>query len=105
MKRYKRSYSNSVLPTAAELKERHTLEIKSTGITGTSGSGYAGHSQRTAELKLSRTAHEMEVVYMMNMPFVNTAATGANINRLRIQAGMTVKDMQMIFGFTTPQAI
>ena len=42
---------------------------------------------------------------MMNMPFVNTAATGANINRLRIQAGMTVKDMQMIFGFTTPQAI
>ena len=47
----------------------------------------------------------MEVVYMMNMPFVNTAATGANINRLRIQAGMTVKDMQMIFGFTTPQAI
>jgi len=42
---------------------------------------------------------------MMNVPFVNTAATGQNIDRMRIAAGMTVKDMQMVFGFTTPQAI
>ena len=41
----------------------------------------------------------------MNVPFVNTAATGQNIDRMRIAAGMTVKDMQMVFGFTTPQAI
>ena len=41
----------------------------------------------------------------MTMPYINTVATGMNINRLRIQTGMTVKDMQMIFGFTTPQAI
>ena len=26
-------------------------------------------------------------------------------NRLRAAAGLTVRDMQMIFGFTTPQAI
>lgn len=33
------------------------------------------------------------------------AATGRNIMRLREAAGLTVKDLQDIFGFTTPQAI
>ena len=42
---------------------------------------------------------------MMAFPIINTIATGQNINRLRIEAGMTVKDMQEVFGFTTPQAI
>ena len=42
---------------------------------------------------------------MFEIPFVKTAATGQNIDRLRIAAGMSVKDMQMIFGFATPQAI
>ena len=42
---------------------------------------------------------------MMEIPFIDTVATGRNIDRLRIAAGMSVKDMQMIFGFTTPQAI
>ncbi len=32
-------------------------------------------------------------------------ATGINITRLRINAGLTVKDLQDIFGFSTPQAI
>ena len=41
----------------------------------------------------------------MNTPFINTVATGQNINRLRAEAGLTVRDIQMIFGFTTPQAI
>ena len=41
----------------------------------------------------------------MEIPFVDTVATGQNIDRLRIAAGMSVKDMQMIFGFATPQAI
>ena len=41
----------------------------------------------------------------MEIPFVDTVATGRNIDRLRIAAGMSVKDMQMIFGFATPQAI
>ena len=40
----------------------------------------------------------------MEIPFVDTAAAGRNIDRLRIAAGMTVKDMQMVFGFATPQA-
>ena len=42
---------------------------------------------------------------MMEMPFIDTVATGRNIDRLRIAAGMSVKDMQMVFGFATPQAI
>ena len=41
----------------------------------------------------------------MEMPFIDTVATGRNIDRLRIAAGMSVKDMQMVFGFATPQAI
>ena len=42
---------------------------------------------------------------MMTIPCINTAATGQNINRMRIAAGLTVKDMQTVFGFATPQAI
>ncbi len=42
---------------------------------------------------------------MFYTPFVNTVATGQNIDRLRIAAGMSVRDLQMVFGFATPQAI
>ena len=41
----------------------------------------------------------------MRVPYINTVATGENINRMRMEAGFTVKDMQAVFGFTTPQAI
>ena len=41
----------------------------------------------------------------MDMPFVNTVATGKNIDMLRTRAGMSVREMQMVFGFATPQAI
>lgn len=41
----------------------------------------------------------------MVFPVINTAATGQNINRLRIRAGLSVKDLQNVFGFATPQAI
>ena len=39
------------------------------------------------------------------MPVINMTATGMNIARLRKNAGMTVRDLQEIFGFATPQAI
>ena len=42
---------------------------------------------------------------MFATPFINTAATGQNINRLRNAAGMSVRDIQMVFGFATPQAV
>ena len=42
---------------------------------------------------------------MRGIPYINTVATGQNIDHLRIEAGMSVKDMQAVFGFATPQAI
>lgn len=42
---------------------------------------------------------------MFVMPAIDMVATGKNIARLREAAGLTVKDLQNIFGFATPQAI
>ena len=42
---------------------------------------------------------------MNNIPVIDLTATGVNITRLRVNAGLTVKDLQDIFGFSTPQAI
>lgn len=42
---------------------------------------------------------------MIRIPVIDMTATGRNITRLRVNAGITVKDLQDIFGFTTPQAI
>lgn len=42
---------------------------------------------------------------MFVMPAIDMVATGKNIVRLREAAGLTVKDLQDIFGFATPQAI
>lgn len=42
---------------------------------------------------------------MNNIPVIDMTATGMNITRLRINAGLTVRDLQAIFGFSTPQAI
>ena len=42
---------------------------------------------------------------MANLPVIDMARTGQNIGRLRKQAGLSVKDLQDIFGFATPQAI
>ena len=42
---------------------------------------------------------------MNTMPVIDMTATGNNIMRMRINAGLTVKDLQDVFGFSTPQAI
>ena len=42
---------------------------------------------------------------MNRIPVIDMAATGMNITRMRINAGLTVKDLQGVFGFSTPQAI
>ncbi len=42
---------------------------------------------------------------MLTMPTIDMEATGKNITRLREAAGLTVRDLQDIFGFATPQAI
>lgn len=40
-----------------------------------------------------------------NIPTINMAKTGQNIIKLREKNGLSVKDLQEVFGFTTPQAI
>ncbi len=42
---------------------------------------------------------------MISLPAIDMAATGKNIAKMRQNAGLTVKDLQIFFGFATPQAI
>ena len=42
---------------------------------------------------------------MVNLPIIDMIRTGQNISRLRKQAGLSVKDLQDVFGFATPQVI
>ncbi len=42
---------------------------------------------------------------MVNLPVIDMIGTGQNIARLRRQAGLSVRDLQDVFGFATPQAI
>lgn len=41
----------------------------------------------------------------MGIPIVDTVSTGNNIVAMRNACGLSVKDLQRIFGFETPQAI
>ena len=38
-------------------------------------------------------------------PVIDLAATGSNIRRLRVERGLTVRDLQAYFGFEEPRAI
>lgn len=40
-----------------------------------------------------------------NFPVIDLAATGENIRRLRLERGMSVRDLQGYFGFEEPRAI
>ena len=42
---------------------------------------------------------------MTTFPVVNMQQTGLNIAALRKDKGLTVKELQMMMGFATPQAI
>ncbi len=42
---------------------------------------------------------------MSNIPTIDMAGTGRNIIKLRENAGLSVRDLQEIFGFATPNAI
>lgn len=41
----------------------------------------------------------------VSIPVIDMAATGRNIIALRQQAGVSVRELQRVFGFSTPQAI
>lgn len=42
---------------------------------------------------------------MIVFPTIDLVATGKNIIKLREESGLSVRDLQNIFGFGTPQAI
>ena len=42
---------------------------------------------------------------MLDLPTIDPVLTGRRITDLRKQAGLTVHDLQYIFGFNSPQAI
>ena len=44
-------------------------------------------------------------MYTKGYPVIDLAATGDNIKRLRMERGLTVRDLQQYFGFEEPQAI
>ena len=41
----------------------------------------------------------------MELPTIDMIATGKNIKKIRQKKGLTVKDIQTVFGFVSPQAI
>ena len=41
----------------------------------------------------------------IELPMVDVEATGKNIDILRKEAGLSVRDIQEVMGFSTPQAI
>lgn len=42
---------------------------------------------------------------MVNIPVIDLHGTGKNIMQLRQQRGLSVKELQAMLGFATPQAI
>ena len=44
-------------------------------------------------------------MFMNEIPAINMAATGQRITELREASGMSVRELQDVFGFSTPQAI
>lgn len=42
---------------------------------------------------------------MIAIPTIDMVKTGQHIMELRVQAGLSVRDLQDIFGFSTPQAL
>ena len=47
----------------------------------------------------------VRVVDTWVVPVIDLVATGQNIKNLRVAAGISVRDLQNILGFTNPQAI
>lgn len=48
---------------------------------------------------------ERKVADMCSIPVINLIKTGKNIEKLRKDAGITVRELQDVFGFRTPQAV
>ncbi len=55
--------------------------------------------------KRRENAMNVRVVGAVTVPVIDLRATGQNIKNLRVDAGISVRDLQNILGFTNPQAI
>ena len=55
----------------------------------------------------NRRVNEMNVnvVGVVRVPVIDLKATGQNIKKIRQASGVSVRDLQMVLGFTNPQAI
>lgn len=42
---------------------------------------------------------------MVTIPTIDMVKTGQHIMELRVQSGLSVRELQEIFGFSTPQAL
>ncbi len=58
---------------------------------------------KIADYTLSTKVREGDL--MSNWPGIDLKKTGKNISDLRKKSGLSVRDLQREFGFTTPQAI
>ena len=47
----------------------------------------------------------VRAVGVVRVPVIDLRATGQNIKNLRVSAGISVRDLQNVLGFTNPQAI
>lgn len=47
----------------------------------------------------------VRAVGVVRVPAIDLTATGQNIKNLRVSAGISVRDLQNVLGFTNPQAI
>jgi len=54
---------------------------------------------------VSIVLEEQEGRKMSELPVIDMVKTGQNIKKLRKEMGLSVRDLQVMFGFTTPQAI
>ena len=48
---------------------------------------------------------DVRTVEMIRVPVIDLRATGQNIKSMRESAGISVRELQMMLGFTNPQAI
>lgn len=48
---------------------------------------------------------EVRSIHFGMVPVIDLKETGRNIARIRKEAGLSVRDLQMVLGFTSPQAI
>ena len=68
---------------------------------GSDAERHVGSNPTSCTWPLARKESEMT----QNIPAIDMVATGQRITDLRVAAGMSVRDLQDVFGFATPQAI